>query len=58
MCSMTNRSSDKPKGSTKKSTPKRRLAAARARDLELINAAADRLNAEAAEAMEYQAPIE
>ena len=30
----------------------------RARDLERINAAADRLNAEAAEAMEYQVPVD
>jgi metal-responsive CopG/Arc/MetJ family transcriptional regulator len=32
-------------------------AAVRARDLERINAAADRLNAEAAEAMEYQVSV-
>jgi len=37
---------------------KRRRAAVQARDLKLISAAADRLNAEAAEAMEYQVPIE
>jgi len=37
---------------------KRKLAAVQARDLERINAAADQLNAEAAEAMEYQVPIE
>jgi len=32
--------------------------AAHARDLERINAAADRLNAEAADVLEYQAPDE
>ncbi len=36
----------------------RRRTATRARDLKLINAAADRLNAEAADAIEYQIPLE
>jgi metal-responsive CopG/Arc/MetJ family transcriptional regulator len=36
----------------------RTQAATRARDLERINAAADRLNAEAADAVEYQIPVE
>jgi len=34
----------------------RARAAIQARDLELINAAADRLNSEAADVLEYQAP--
>ena len=33
-------------------------AGVQARDLERINAAADRLNAEAADALEYQVPVE
>ena len=36
----------------------RAQAAVRARDLERINNAADRLNAEAADAMEYQIPLD
>ncbi len=36
----------------------RARAAVHARDLELINAAADRLNAEAADALDYQVPEE
>lgn len=36
----------------------RAQAAIQARDLERINNAADRLNAEAADAMEYQIPVE
>jgi len=36
----------------------RTRAAVRTRDLERINAAADRLNAEATDAMEYQVPVE
>jgi len=36
----------------------RARAAIQARDLELINAAADRLNSEAADVLEYQAPEE
>jgi metal-responsive CopG/Arc/MetJ family transcriptional regulator len=36
----------------------RARAAVQARDLELINAASDRLNSEAADVLEYQAPEE
>ena len=36
----------------------RQKAAIYARDLEILNRAADRLNAEAEDALEYQAPLE
>jgi len=45
-------------GVLRKYLAERRRAARRARDLKLINSAADRLNAEAADAMGYQIPLD